>query len=101
MSIESLAAIGNLVPHTQIAAAGPVPEQQPSALFTNLVDQVGELNQRMHANDASLQSLALGNGEQLHRVMMDLESTRLSFDLMLQVRNKVLDAYQELMRLQV
>jgi len=33
--------------------------------------------------------------------MMNLESTKLAFDLTLQIRNKVLDAYQELMRMQV
>jgi flagellar hook-basal body complex protein FliE len=32
---------------------------------------------------------------------MGMEQTRLSFELMLAVRNKVLDAYQELMRMQV
>jgi len=32
---------------------------------------------------------------------MDMQRTRLTFDLMLQVRNKLLDAYQELLRMQV
>jgi flagellar hook-basal body complex protein FliE len=37
----------------------------------------------------------------MHQAMMSGEQTRLAFDLMLQVRGKVLDAYQELLRMQV
>ena len=69
--------------------------------FAGLLEQIDSLNTRMQASDATLQSVALGNGAELHRVLMDLESTRMSFDLMLQVRSKCLDAFQELMRLQV
>ncbi len=99
MSIEPLAALGSSTPAFATFATGFGAEPQP--LFARLLDEVSTLNQRMQVNEASLQSLALGDTDQLHRVIMSLESTRLSFDLMLQVRNKVLDAYQELMRLQV
>jgi len=49
----------------------------------------------------AVQQLALGNTDNLHRVMMNLEQTRLSFELALAVRNKALEAYQDLMRMQV
>jgi len=100
MNIEPIAALGSTSPAIEMASAG-LGVQQPQPLFAKLMDQVTALNDRMQANDASLQSLALGDTDQLHRVIMNLESTRLSFDLMLQVRSKVLDAYQELMRQQV
>jgi flagellar hook-basal body complex protein FliE len=99
MSIEPITALGTELANT-ITAATPA-ARADSPMFAGLLDQLGSLNARMQAGDATLQSVALGNGAELHRVLMDLESTRLSFDLMLQVRNKVLDAYQELMRLQV
>jgi flagellar hook-basal body complex protein FliE len=99
MSIEPITALGAELTHavTLVAPAA----RADSTGFTGLLEQLSSLNTRMQAGDAALQSVALGNGAELHRVLMDLESTRLSFDLMLQVRNKVLDAYQELMRLQV
>jgi flagellar hook-basal body complex protein FliE len=100
MSIEPVAALSSTAPSIEMAATGLVEQQQPS-LFAQLMEQAAALNGRMQANDASLQSLAVGDTDQLHRVMLNLESTRLTFDLMLQVRNKVLDAYQELMRQQV
>jgi flagellar hook-basal body complex protein FliE len=42
-------------------------------------------------------------GEQgnLHEVMIALEKAKLSFELILAVRNKSLEAYQELMRMQI
>jgi flagellar hook-basal body complex protein FliE len=55
----------------------------------------------MQANDQSIQQLALGGTDNLHQVMITLERTRLAFELALQVRNKALEAYQELMRMQV
>jgi len=45
--------------------------------------------------------MAVGQSDELHRIVMNLESTKMTFDLALQVRNKVLDAYQELMRMQI
>lgn len=69
--------------------------------FDTLLGELQQLNSQMHANDQAIQSLALGGTDNLHQVMMTLERTRLSFELALQVRNKALEAYQELMRMQV
>ena len=45
--------------------------------------------------------VAAGEPVALHTVMIHLEETRLAFQTLVQVRNKVLEAYQELMRMQV
>lgn len=42
-----------------------------------------------------------GEGEELHQVALDAQRAELSFDLFLQTRNKVVDAYQEIMRMQL
>jgi flagellar hook-basal body complex protein FliE len=99
MNIEPISALGaGLINADSLAVSGG---RADAPAFAGLLEQLESLNTRMQAGDAALQSIALGDGAELHRVLMDLESTRLSFDLMLQVRNKMLDAYQELMRLQV
>ena len=72
-----------------------------TGLFDQLLDQVSNVNTQLIAADQSVQQLATGDVENLHHVVLGLEQTRLAFDLMLQVRNKVLDAYQEIMRMQV
>ncbi len=54
-------------------------------------------------NEAANQAQALMRGEEveLHRVVLAGEEAGLAFDLMLAVRNKVIDAYQEVMRMPV
>lgn len=95
-AVSALAAAATAAGSTPVATAATV-----DPTFGNIVDRMSGLNGQMHVNEQSIRSLALGQTNDLHRVMMDLESTRLQFDLLLQVRNKVLDAYQELMRMQV
>ncbi len=42
-----------------------------------------------------------GEGEEIHQVALAAQRAELSFELMLQVRNKVIQAYQEIMRIQL
>ena len=63
--------------------------------------QTNEIDASLDRADHALQQLALGETSNIHHVMIALEEARLSFELALQVRNKVLEAYQEVMRMQV
>jgi flagellar hook-basal body complex protein FliE len=66
--------------------------------FTQQIDQVdGKLN----VADRELQALATGQTQNLHQTMIALEEAKLSFQLLVQVRNRVLEAYQDVMRMQV
>ena len=98
MSIEAIAAIDS--PFSFQAASALAP-QRTGEVFQSLVDAVGNINEQMRTNDKAVQAMALGETSNLHEVMMNLEKTRLTFELALQVRNKALEAYQELMRMQV
>jgi flagellar hook-basal body complex protein FliE len=49
----------------------------------------------------SIQSLTVEGGSDIHETMIAMEKADLSFRLMLQVRSKLVDAYQEVMRIQV
>jgi len=55
----------------------------------------------MKSQSATAKLASADAPESLHHTVMGMEQTRLSFELMLAVRNKTLDAYQELMRMQV
>jgi flagellar hook-basal body complex protein FliE len=50
---------------------------------------------------SSMRALAEGQPVNLHQVMMKMEESRLSFQLFLQVRNRLLESYQDVMRMQV
>jgi flagellar hook-basal body complex protein FliE len=102
MSIEALSAV-SLLAAAQPGAAPAVtaPAAVPEGSFRTMLDGIEQLNTQIGSNDQAIQQLALGNTDNLHQLMMNLERTRLTFELMLQVRNKALEAYQELMRMQV
>lgn len=58
-------------------------------------------NEKLLGAEHALRELAAGKQTNLHHVMITLEEAKMSFQLLAQVRNKVLDAYQELLRTQV
>ncbi len=63
--------------------------------------QLSELNDQIETSEVELRRLAAGETDNIHHVMLSLEKAKLSFQLMLQVRNKALEAYQDVMRMQV
>jgi flagellar hook-basal body complex protein FliE len=50
---------------------------------------------------ASVERFLSGEGEELHQTVMATQQAELSFELFLQARNKVVSAYQEIMRMQM
>ena len=91
MSIEAIAAIDSPLTFQATAAAAP---QRTGDAFSAVLGAIGNINEQMATNDRAVQALALGETDNLHQVMMNLEKTRLTFELALQVRNKALEAYQ-------
>jgi flagellar hook-basal body complex protein FliE len=59
------------------------------------------VNDRIVSAEEGLTRLATGQTGNLHEVMLDLEKARLAFQLALQMRNKLLEGYQEIMRMQI
>lgn len=51
--------------------------------------------------DSMAEKVASGNIEDTHKAMISMEHALMALDFTLQVRNKMLDAYQEIMRTQV
>lgn len=66
--------------------------------FSELVSKVNDLSVQ---SDKSIQALASGETKNLHEVMIAMEKASISFQFMSSVRNKALEAYQEVMRMSV
>jgi flagellar hook-basal body complex protein FliE len=66
-----------------------------------LAQSLARTNQDIVAADAELQRLAAGEAQSLHQVMIQLEEARLGLQLAVQVRNRLLEAYQEVLRMQI
>ncbi|MFZ6747099.1 flagellar hook-basal body complex protein FliE [Undibacterium sp. JH2W] len=89
------AAIPSLAPLANDAAA-------PAQSFSNMVSQgLAQVNEQLQTSQADLQALATGDVQNLHQVMIRMEESRLSFQLMLQVRNRLLESYQDIMKMQI
>ena len=66
-----------------------------------LTDSLKQVNSLQHEADQAIQSLASGGTTTLHDTMLAIQKAELSFKLMMQVRNKIVEAYQEVLRMQV
>ena len=66
-----------------------------------LADAVSQTNEAQLDADKAAVALQTGKAENLHEVMLSMEKADISMRLLVQMRNKALDAYQEIMRMQV
>jgi flagellar hook-basal body complex protein FliE len=75
---------------------------KPSAPFADaLKGAITETTRLQNEADRTAVGALTGNTANLHQAMIALEKADISFKTMLQVRNRVLEAYQEIMRIQV
>jgi flagellar hook-basal body complex protein FliE len=66
--------------------------------FASAVQNVEAFGQNA---SASVERLLSGEGEELHTTVLATQQAELSFELFMQMRNKVVSAYQEIMRMQM
>ena len=70
--------------------------------FAKMIGElVSQVQEQQTAADLATQKLHTGEGMDLHEAMVALEQANISLRFLVQVRNKALDAYQEIMRMQV
>jgi flagellar hook-basal body complex protein FliE len=66
-----------------------------------LTTAISSLNETQNAADSASVQMAAGDPIDLHEVMLARETASLHFQLAVQVRNKLVEAYQDVMRMQV
>ena len=82
---------------TMVPSAGKATETESfSKVFNNLIDSVNELQ---HDAGQAQQALMAGEPVELHQVMIKAEKAGLTMDLLLEIRNKLVRAYQEILRM--
>jgi flagellar hook-basal body complex protein FliE len=101
VTIENIAAVAAIAPQSVAGTGGADLQVTGNDFASWLQSNLQEVNQQLLAGDAKLQELATGETSNLHEVMLTLNDARMSFELILAVRNKALEAYQELMRMQI
>ncbi len=106
MSAPPVAAIGAIarteppetMPVTQAPPAAPGAHVSFSQMFLDGVDVV---SQKTSAADAMVKSFILDDSIPPHRVIYALEQSQLALQMMLQVRNRLVEGYQDIMRMQL
>ncbi len=99
MNINGIESVSNLLP-SPVGQA--VNNAKPETDFASWLSQeVSLANQQINQADEKLREFALGKTDNLHQVMMSLEKAKTSFELVVEVRNRVLEGYQQIMRMQI
>ena len=76
--------------------------QDKGKTFGDLLrEKIAEVNADQKVGDQMGANLATGKAENLHETMLSVSHAELSFKLMVQLRNRALEAYQEVMRMPV
>jgi flagellar hook-basal body complex protein FliE len=63
-----------------------------------LLDSLKEVNKLQVESNTSIQELAAGKKENIHETMIAIEKASISFQMMMQIRNKIIEAYDQLMK---
>jgi flagellar hook-basal body complex protein FliE len=87
------AAAPGLTPNVSLGpGAGAASEKDFMSTLRNAMDQVGELQSEA---DGKVAQLLTGNGQDVHSTMIAVQKANLAFEMMVQVRNKIVQAYQQ------
>jgi len=94
--VSAISSISGLEPLQPLAQAGKPGEFQ--SVLEGTIQKLESVN-----NDATdaVQKFLTGENEELHTTVLAAQKAEIAFDLGLQVRNKVVSAYQEIMRMQM
>ena|SRR5438477_12673481 len=77
-------------------SAGP----QKSEFMETLESAIDHVQQLQGQADSKVEAMLQGNGVDVHSTMIAVEKADLSFQLMMQVRNKIVQAYQQISQMQ-
>ncbi len=84
--------VGPAMPNTAI------PKEGFGSMLDGLVSAVAD---KQGASQAEARKVLLGDSDQLHQSVIAMQEASVAFTMMVEVRNKLVESYQELMRMQV
>lgn len=100
MAIGSIKSLGSVDPRAVYGGMNKV--QDPKASFVDqLKNAMTEVNDLQARRETMVEQVVTGEATEVHDVMIAAKESQLAFELLLEVRNKLLESYQEIMRMQV
>lgn len=102
MTIEAIGALAPTLTALPIEASTGSSANASAADFGRLLgDGLSRLDDSLQSADSKLRAMAAGQDVPVHDVMISLEHARMQLMFMVEVRNRAVEAYQELMRMQL
>jgi len=91
----------SIQPVGPIEIGGTAPASGSSEFGNILQGAIDQVEGAGNNANQSVQQFLSGDGEDLHTTVLAVQRANLEFDMLMQVRNKVVSAYQEIMRMQM
>ena len=98
---SNLKALQGVGPSKGLKTSGESKETGGPSFADTLAQSLDKVNTLQKEADVAIQDFATGNTRNIHETMIAVGKADLAFRLTMQVRNKMVEAYQEVMRLQV
>ena len=94
-----------LITPASLSAPGTTPSQAESVegkdFKSILINSLDEVNRLQTEADAGVQRLVTGESDNVAEVLAAVNKAGIAFDLLMEIRNKLTEAYQEIQRMQV
>ena len=92
-----------LMPAGKVTSLEPLrPARKGGGEFAGLVSKFGkEINAAQERVGEQVSQLAAGNVDNVHKVVMELGKAEITFSYLMEVRNKMIEAYKDVMRMQL
>lgn len=100
-SIDAIAALASAPVVSGAQPATSITPQAANGFAEILSRELSELNTSVTTAETAMSNLAAGKSVELHEVMIALQQARMSVQTFVQIRNKLLESYQDLMRMQL
>ncbi|MBM7869419.1 flagellar hook-basal body complex protein FliE [Clostridium pascui] len=75
--------------------------EKENDFFAVLKDKLDAVNEKQVTSENTTSAFISGEEVDVHKVMLDAEEAKLSLELAVQMRNKIVEAYQEINRMQL
>jgi len=105
VTVGPIAGLPPIPPMPPVRASEPATRTTDTSLVSGFRDAMQDGLQRVsdleHTADRMIQDVATGGPTQLHEVMIATAEASIATDMLVQVRDRALEAYHEIMRLQL
>jgi len=101
MEASSIKPLDSLIPEIRKMQSGGGIGKGGDSFGNVLKNAVSEVNNLQKQADGEIQKIMTGESQDLHTTAIAIQKADLSFQMMMQVRNKIVQAYQEVLRMPI